>query len=423
MSLQLLQGLRVVESSAFIAAPLAGMTLAQSGAEVIRIDIPGGGIDYARLPVIPGGRSLYWTGLNKGKKSFAVDIRRPEGKALVQELVTAPGEGAGALLTNIGGSWLSHETLCAIRKDVITCTIEGNPDGSTAVDYTINCATGFPFMTGAGNEAAPVNHALPAWDIACAFQAAFAVAAAAGRRAKTGQGAELRLALSDVAFSMLSHLGLMSEAELLEKDRPALGNYLYGAFGKDFITVDGHRVFAAGISSNQWKNLVQACEVGPDLVELERKLSLDLNREGDRYDAREAIATIIDAWVSKRSYADVKACFDKQGVCWGPYQTVRGALTGDPRVSEENPVFSRIHTAGIGDHLSASTPIRQIDATRGESSSAPLLGEHTDEILMDVLRLDSGAVGRLHDGGIVAGPDRDPLFPVPTSFQPSGSRA
>ena len=75
MNFELLHGLRVIESSAFIAAPLAGMTLAQFGADVIRIDIVGGGIDYARLPVMPGGRSLYWTGLNKGKRSIAVDIR------------------------------------------------------------------------------------------------------------------------------------------------------------------------------------------------------------------------------------------------------------------------------------------------------------------------------------------------------------
>ena len=64
MNFDLLGGLRVIESSAFIAAPLAGMTLAQFGADVIRIDMIGGGIDYARLPVMPEGRSLYWTGLN-----------------------------------------------------------------------------------------------------------------------------------------------------------------------------------------------------------------------------------------------------------------------------------------------------------------------------------------------------------------------
>jgi 2-methylfumaryl-CoA isomerase len=80
MTYPLLRGLRVIESSAFIAAPLAGLTLAQYGADVIRVDMIGGGIDYARLPRMPSGRSLYWTGLNKGKRSVAVDLRRPEGQ-------------------------------------------------------------------------------------------------------------------------------------------------------------------------------------------------------------------------------------------------------------------------------------------------------------------------------------------------------
>ena len=156
------------------------MTLAQFGADVIRVDMIGGGIDYGRLPMMDGGRSLYWTGLNKSKRSIAVDIRRPEGRELVRALVTAPGPDGGVLLTNIGTPWLAHASLVALRGDVISCTISGNPDGSTAVDYTVNAATGFPAITGGGSVNAPVNHVLPAWDIACAYQAAFAVLADSG---------------------------------------------------------------------------------------------------------------------------------------------------------------------------------------------------------------------------------------------------
>src|SRR6185437_15259392 len=97
MNHALLTDLRVIESSAFVAAPLAGLTLAQFGADVIRIDPIGGGIDYGRLPLMPSGRSLYWTGLNKGKRSLAVDLRNPQGRELIQELAAA----TGVLLTNI----------------------------------------------------------------------------------------------------------------------------------------------------------------------------------------------------------------------------------------------------------------------------------------------------------------------------------
>ena len=409
MNFDLLRGLRVIESSAFIAAPLAGMTLAQFGADVIRIDMIGGGIDYARLPVMPDGRSLYWTGLNKGKRSIAIDIRRPEGRELVRALVTAPGERGGVLLTNIGVPWLSHASLSQYRHDLISCTIEGNPDGSTAVDYTVNCATGFPAMTGGGSPAAPVNHVLPAWDIACAYQAAFAVTAAAANRQACGNGAELRLALSDVAFSMLSHLGMLAEAELLDQERPSLGNYLYGAFGRDFATLDGARVFVAAISLGQWKSLVKACALEPHVDALAKLLGLDFAKEGDRYQARERIATLVEDWCCSRTIDRVAQTFKDHNVCWGRYQTVRETLAADPRVSQSNPVFERIDTPGVGRHLAAGTSVRIAGVVRGATQPAPLLGQNTDQVLMEVLRLDAAAVGKLHDAGIVAGPDRDPL--------------
>ena len=89
-----LDGLRVIEGSAFVAAPTCGMTLAQMGADVIRFDMIGGGIDYRRWPVTKDGNSIYWAGLNKGKRSLAVDFRKPEGQELLAELITQPGEYA-----------------------------------------------------------------------------------------------------------------------------------------------------------------------------------------------------------------------------------------------------------------------------------------------------------------------------------------
>ena len=365
MNFDLLQGLRVVESSAFIAAPLAGMTLAQFGADVIRVDMIGGGIDYARLPVMPTGRSLYWTGLNKGKRSIMIDIRRAEGRELVRALAIAPGDNGGVLLTNIGVPWLSHASLAAERADVISCTIEGNPDGSTAVDYTVNCATGFPSMTGGGSEHSPVNHVLPAWDIACAYQAAFAVAAAAGNRRVTGKGAELRLALSDVAFAMLSHLGMLAEAELLDRDRPSIGNHLYGAFGRDFATLDGARVFVAAISLGQWKALVKACQLEMHVDALAASMGLDFSLEADRYLAREPIALVVADWCANRTIERVAEIFKANNVCWGRYQTVRQALANDARLSVTNPVFERISTPGVGHHLAAGSSVRVSGVPRG----------------------------------------------------------
>lgn len=411
MTYPFLNKLRVIESSAFIAAPLAGLTLSQFGADVIRVDMIGGGIDYGRMPRMPQadgkGRSLYWTALNKGKRSVAIDLRKPEGRELIQALATAPGPDAGVLLTNIGTPWLAYDVLAQRRADVISCTIQGNGDGSTAVDYTVNCATGYPTITGGGSAEHPVNHVLPAWDIACAYQAAFAVVSAVDYRRRTGAGAELKLALSDMAFTMLSHLGVLTEAELLQQERPSIGNHLYGAFGRDFGTADGGRIMVAAISAGQWKSLVGCCGIAEPIAALQQRLGLDFGDEAQRFEGRDAIAGLVEPWFATRSRSDAEAALEQHKVCWGRYSTVGELLAHDRRVSESNPVFERITTPGIGEHLAAGSAVRAPAMERLPTEPAALLGTHTDEVLHEVLGLDSGTIGRLHDAGVVAGPERD----------------
>ena len=123
----ILAGLRIVEGSAFIAAPLGGMTLAQLGADVIRFDDIKGGLDSDRWPITKDGRSIYWAGLNKGKRSIAVDLRSPKGRELLTALITAPGEGAGIFTTNMPArGWLAYEELSKKRADLIALNIVGD---------------------------------------------------------------------------------------------------------------------------------------------------------------------------------------------------------------------------------------------------------------------------------------------------------
>src|ERR1041384_7394363 len=121
-----LSGVRIVEISSFVAVPLAGMTLAQLGAEVVRVDPIGGAADYRRWPVTDDGASIYWAGLNKGKRSLAADFRSPEGQDLVQRLIA----DAGVLITNVAGrQWHSYATLSALRPDLIHVEVSGRADG------------------------------------------------------------------------------------------------------------------------------------------------------------------------------------------------------------------------------------------------------------------------------------------------------
>ncbi len=409
MTYKMLDGLRVIESSAFVAAPLAGLTLNQYGADVIRVDMIGGGLDYARLPRMENRRSLYWTGLNKGKRSVAVDLKRPEGRELVQAMVTAPGEGGGVLLTNIATPWLDHALLAQRRADLISCIIQGNADGSTALDYTVNCAAGYPAMTGNGSLEHPVNNALPAWDLACGYQAAFTILAAVMRRKATGEGALMKIALSDAAFTTLSHLGVMAEAELLLQDRPAIGNNLYGAFGRDFGCSDGKRVMVAAISIGQWQSLVKACGAGEAIAQLEARTGADFRDEAQRYAAHDAISALIEPWFAARTREQAERVLEEHRVCWGRYGTVRELLASDARVDPaKNPVFEHINTPAVGPHTAAGATARLEGEAREPTAPAPLLGAHTDEVLHQVLGLDGAAIGRLHDAGVVAGPERDP---------------
>ncbi|MBT6313696.1 MAG: 2-methylfumaryl-CoA isomerase, partial [Alphaproteobacteria bacterium] len=112
----LLDGMRILEGSAFVAAPLGGMTLAQMGADVIRFDDVNGGLDHDRWPVTKDGASIYWSGMNKGKRSILVDVRSDEGRELLSAIATAPGKDAGMFLTNLPArGWSAFESLKAKR--------------------------------------------------------------------------------------------------------------------------------------------------------------------------------------------------------------------------------------------------------------------------------------------------------------------
>jgi 2-methylfumaryl-CoA isomerase len=402
----LLSGMRVVEGSAFVAAPSGGMTLAQLGADVIRFDQIGGGLDIGRWPLTPDGHSIYWAGLNKGKRSVTVDLRSPAGRELLTALVTAPGPDAGLFLTNFPAKgWMAYDALAAKRPDLVMLNVLGNHDGTSALDYTVNCAVGYPLVTGPADHEGPVNHVLPAWDFICGQTAAVGLLAADRHRNRTGEGQLLTLALSDVAFAVVSAFGHVGEAQVLGTQRPRIGNDLYGAFGTDVATSDGRRVIAVAITDGQWASLLAACGISEEVAAIATRRGLDFKREGDRYEARDELNPLVAAWCAARPLAEVRRVFDEHGVCWGPYQDFLQMVAEDPRCSTANPLFEPIDQPGVGRILAAGSPLRPTSLGADAVRPAPRLGEHTDEVLADVLGLSSGEIGSLHDDGVVAGPD------------------
>ena len=398
----ILAGLRLVEAAAFVAAPLGGMTLAQLGADVIRIDTLGGGLDYRRWPVAPDGTSLFWCGLNKGKRSVALDLGSAEGRELAMALICAPGDDAGMLLTNFPPrGWLDHDALRQRRADLIQLTVQGDRHGGSAVDYTVNARVGVPYITGLGADDDAVNHVLPAWDLVTGQMVATGLLAAERHRRRKGVGQHVTLALEDMALAVMSHLGYIAEAEQGDR-RGRHGNFLFGAFGKDFVSADGERVMVVGLTLKQWRSLCKATAIEPAIAALAGRLGLDLDAEGDRFHARFEIAELVGAWIAARPFDVVQQAFDAHGVCWGRYQSIERLVREDPSCSEANPLFRRIEQPGVGATLAAGTPLAFSAVARSAPRPAPRLGEHTEAVLLDVLRLDHAGYGRLVDRGIVA---------------------
>lgn len=401
----LLDGLRIIEGSAFVAAPLGGMTLAQLGADVIRFDDIGGGLDANRWPVTAEGRSIYWASLNKGKRSFAVDLRKPEGRELIQALITAPGADAGIFSTNLPAKgWLAYETLAAKRADLIALNILGARDGTAQVDYTVNAVTGFPDITGPVEHNGPVNQVLPAWDIATGYAAAVALLAAERHRTRTGRGQVVKLALQDVALAATAALGYLGEAEINNVSRPRFGNEVFGTFARDFVTKDGQAIMICVFTGRQLTALADAGGLGRAFAAIEKAQSLDLKDEAHRWKARKELAAVIETWLAAETFAAASEKLNKAGALWAPYLSPSELVAdkGHPLLAD-NPMFQRVQQAGIGTLWSAASPFEFGAAARMPVKPAPCLGQHTDEILSGILGLSSAQIGKLHDAKVVAG--------------------
>lgn len=399
-----LDGLRVVEYATYVAGPSGGMALAQLGADVIRVDPIGGATDFRRWPMTSDETaSLYWLSLNRGKRSVAIDTRSPAGRELLRELACAPGEDAGIFVTNaVGQSWLDPERFRERRADLIYVEIKGHPDGRPAVDYTVNCAVGLPDLTGPADAARPVNHVLPAWDLLTGLHAALGVLAGDRIRRRTGEGHHVSIALSDVAVAGVANLGLLADASVNKSRRVRDGNYLYGSFGCDFVTRDGRRVMVVALTERQWENLITLTGVAEVFESIEKLLGVDLSDEGDRYTLRDTISSLLAPWFEARDSVEVAIALDASRVLWGPYQTIDELVRDPASLLHRTDVVETIDQPGVGSLPTTASPLRFDGTPPLGARPGPQLGQHTEEVLADVLHLSTAEIGRLVADGVVA---------------------
>jgi 2-methylfumaryl-CoA isomerase len=410
---QLLNDLSIIEVSSFVASPTAGLYCAQMGAEVIRVDHVAGGLDYDRFMLTREGRSLSWENLNRAKKSVALDLRSGEGRELCVELAARTGQ----LITNLPeASFLGHGAVKAKQAedapDLVSVRIMGWHDGRQAMDFTVNAATGYPMMTGPADwdpeTAPPVNQLMPAWDFITGAYSAFALLAAISHRAATGEGAELRVPLGDVAIGTFANSGTMAEMLYRGGNRERLGNAIWGAFGRDFRSKDGVRFMVAALTPKQWHGLVEAFGVKTPVSVLEAELGVSFD-EGDRprFEHREALFAIFQNVAGSHDYRALEGMMRANGCTYERYRTPHEAAN-DPVLVADNPLFGPSPANPSGFEYPAPRSFANLPAHEaGAPAPAPYLGQHSEEVLGELLGLSSGAIGKLVDAGTVALSDRD----------------
>lgn len=391
-----LAGVRIVEISSFVAVPLAGMTLAQLGAEVTRVDPIGGAADYRRWPVTGDGESIYWAGLNKGKRSVAADVRSEDGQDLIRRLIA----GSGVLITNVAGrEWHSYDALAELRPDLIHVEVSGRADGGTGVDYTVNAGIGFPMVTGPAELATPVNHVLPAWDVACGLYTALAVVTALRHRDATGEGQRIGIPLENVALATAGNLGFFTEVMINGTARERIGNSVYGQYGQDFISSDGVSFMVVALTGRHFRDLTELTGTAKAVAALADTLAADFADEGQRFLHRDALSGLFAEWFSTHTADEIAAALEATSVLWERYRTFAEAATADKVAA--NPLFTSLDQPRIGTYLAAGLPI-SIGGQYPPAVASPALGDDTVGVLGDWLGLSAEEVDGLVASGTVA---------------------
>jgi 2-methylfumaryl-CoA isomerase len=275
----------------------------------------------------------------------------------------------------------------------------GRGDGSTAVDYTVNAATGFPLVTGPVGHAGPINHVLPAWDVCCGLYAALAVVAAVRRRDQSGVGACISLALEDVALATAGNLGLLTEPQVKGTQRQRLGNAIYGQYGQDFTSRDGAAFMVVTLTGRHFRDLVNATGTEPAISALAEALGVDFGDEGDRYRYRDVLSGLFATWFADHTAEEISAALSDTTVLFERYRTF-AQVAEDPKVTA-NPLFSRLNQPGVGDYLAPAMPTA-FDGTHPPGAPAPALGQDTADVLSQYLGLTTDDIARLTNAKTIA---------------------
>jgi crotonobetainyl-CoA:carnitine CoA-transferase CaiB-like acyl-CoA transferase len=394
-----LDDLTVIDLSHALAGPFASTMLGDFGAEVIKIEPPGTG-DMSRTwgPPFYGSESAYFIGVNRNKKSVEIDLKHPEGKALFMDLV----ERADVVLENLRRGavrklGIDYEHVRQRQPRIIYCSISGfGQDGPyrdrSALDLIVQAESGMISVT--GPEGGPgVRCGISIADTAAGMFAAFGIVTALHARERTGAGQYIDVSMLEGQLSLLQ--GVFS-AYLADGIVP-------GPWGTAYATLLPYQTFrtatrdiAIGIGSDRlWRTFCPLM----GLAELADDPRFSTNAA--RVTNRAALIDILQSKFLTKSYEEWEAIFLEAGIPVGAINTI-DRVVEHPQVQARNALVACEHPVA-GAVRVVGPPVR-LSATPGSvRTPAPLLGQHTDEVLRDRLGLSDRAIERLRREGVIGG--------------------
>jgi crotonobetainyl-CoA:carnitine CoA-transferase CaiB-like acyl-CoA transferase len=396
---KLFEGVRVLDLSRMLAGPYGSMLLADLGAEVIKIEEPDGGDPMRAMgpPFLPDGASAYFLAINRNKKSLALDLTKEAGRAVFHDLVRR----ADVVLENfrpgvmerLGCGW---PKLWSLNQRLIVCSLSAyGQDGPyrerPAFDLALQALGGALSLTGEPGRP-PVRMGLPMGDLTGGMMGAFAVAGALFRRERTGEGARIDLSLLDCQVSLLSYIAqyFWTDGRVMGPLGSAHASVVpYGALA----TRDGYLIVAI-FTEKFWSGFCRALE----RPEWERDPRFASNR--DRVTHRDALTPLVEAEMRTRPTAEWLARFEAAGVPAAPIQGVDRVLA-DPQVRHREMVVEMAHPVH-GTVPTLGTPVKVDGAMSLHAAPPPRLGEHTDDVLHEVLKYSAGRIAELRRDGVVA---------------------
>ena len=392
-----LDGVRILAVSQFGAGPFGTQMLADLGADIIKIEDPGVGGDSARyVPPFQGeADSPYFQSFNRGKRSVSINLRHPDGQAVFHDLVRVSdavfNNARGDLPDKLG---LTYDLLKEINPRVVCCSLTGygrtGPRAAEpAFDYLVQGYAGYMAVTGEP-DGPPGKCGVSVIDFAGGYAAMVGLMVGLFDAQRTGVGRDVDIALLDTAVSMLSYFAVwtLNHDWIAERTRSSAHQTLVPA--QNFPTRDGWIVIFCN-KDKFWRDLVETLGA-PELAEDARFRTF-----GDRFAHKDALLPLLQARFATRTTDEWLDRLRGRVPC-APVNDVRQALA-DPQVLARDMIVEVEHP-DFGTLKEVRSPVR----TEGEirhPARAPKLGEHTDEILREILSYSDGTIARLRHAGVI----------------------